>query len=108
MRALTLAEIAARHQEAGRLYHEFLRVPSLSMGLYVLPAGGVDPQPPHEQDEVYYVLSGQARFLVGEEDRLVAAGAILYVPARLPHRFHAITEELRLLVFFAPAEGAPA
>jgi mannose-6-phosphate isomerase-like protein (cupin superfamily) len=108
MQAFTLAEVEARHQALGRLYHEFLRVPALSMGLYVLPAGGVDPQQPHQQDEVYYVLSGQARATVGEEDGPVAAGSVLYVPATVPHRFHTITEDLRLLVFFAPAEGESA
>ena len=33
------------------------------------------------------------------------AGSVIFAPPGLPHRFHSITEDLRLLVFFAPAEG---
>ncbi len=104
MQAYELAEIAARHAEAGKLYLEFLRQPDLSVGLYVLPAGGTDPQKPHTEDEVYYVLSGKARIRVGEEDREVRTGSLVYVAKNVEHRFHSIEEELRVLVFFAPAE----
>jgi mannose-6-phosphate isomerase-like protein (cupin superfamily) len=101
-----LAPLLARHKEAGRLYLEFLRVPSLSMGLYVLPAGATDPQKPHDEDEVYYVLSGRAVIQVGGRDRLVEAGTVVFVEAKAAHHFHTITETLTLLVFFAPAEGS--
>jgi hypothetical protein len=30
---------------------------------------------------------------------------VFFVPAREEHRFHDITEDLAVLVFFAPAEG---
>ena len=98
-------ELERRREAAGTLYHEFLRVPSMSAGVYVLAAGSEDPQSPHEEDEVYYVASGRATVRVGEEDRPVQAGSVVYVPARVPHRFHAVEEELVLLVVFAPAES---
>lgn len=84
---------------------EFLRVPALSAGLYCLPAGGDDPQQPHTEDEIYYVIRGRARFRAGSEEREVAAGTVLFVPARVEHRFHSISDDLVLLVVFAPAEG---
>ena len=86
-------------------YHEFLRVPSLSAGVYVLPSGAVDRQSPHTEDEVYHVVRGRGRFRRGEREFPVGAGDILFVPAREPHRFLAVEEELVLLVVFAPAEG---
>jgi len=89
-------------------YHEFLRVPALSAGLYVLGVGETDPQRPHLEDEIYYVTSGRGMIRVGAEDRPVEAGSVVYVPPRVAHRFHSITEELRLLVVFAPAETSPA
>lgn len=89
-------------------YHEFLRVPALSAGLYVLGVGATDPQRPHQEDEIYYVTSGRGMIRVGGEDRPVEAGSVVYVPPRVAHRFHSITEELRLLVVFAPAETTPA
>jgi mannose-6-phosphate isomerase-like protein (cupin superfamily) len=103
-----LTQLLAQHRQAGRLYLEFLRVPSLSLGLYVLPAGATDPQQPHTEDEVYHVLRGRAVIRVGEEDRSVGPGSILFVKARDAHRFHTITEELTVLAFFAPTEGTQA
>jgi mannose-6-phosphate isomerase-like protein (cupin superfamily) len=90
---------------AGR-YLEFLRVPDLSAGLYHLEAGAADRQSPHGEDEVYVVIRGRARFTAGGEEREVAPGAVLFVPAGLEHRFQDIRETLDVLVFFGPAEGS--
>jgi cytidylate kinase len=91
---------------AGReRYRELLRAPALSLGLYRLPAGSLDEQQPHGEDEVYYTLSGRGRLRVGEADHAVEPGTLHFVAARAEHRFHSITEDLALLVFFAPAEG---
>ena len=104
MKAFDLSTLLDQQAAIGRLYLEFLRVPSLSMGLYVLPAGSTDPQSPHTEDEVYYVVEGKASITVGEEAREVSAGSVVYVAANVPHRFHDIEAELKVLVFFAPAE----
>jgi quercetin dioxygenase-like cupin family protein len=87
------------------LYREFLHVPAMSAGLYVLPGGGTDPQKPHHEDEIYYVIRGNARFQAGSEDREVSAGSVIFVAAEVEHRFYEVAEELTLLVFFAPAES---
>jgi quercetin dioxygenase-like cupin family protein len=106
--AFDLPELAAARAASGSLYHEFIRVPALSGGLYVLPAGAADPQRPHAEDEVYVIMSGRATITVAGEERAVRPGSIVYVPARVPHHFHSITEELEALVLFAPAETGPA
>jgi mannose-6-phosphate isomerase-like protein (cupin superfamily) len=102
-----VAELLARRAAEGRAYLEFLRVPHLSAGLYVLPAGAVDGQAPHTEDELYFVLSGKGQLRVGAGSRTVGPGALCFVPAHVPHTFHSVTEELRLLVVFGPAERAP-
>jgi mannose-6-phosphate isomerase-like protein (cupin superfamily) len=89
----------------GELYLEFLRRDSMSCGLYVLEAGAADPQEPHQQDEVYVVLSGRARLSAGDRDDPVGPSSVLFVARTVPHRFHDITERLSVLVFFAPAES---
>src|ERR1041384_5844469 len=104
MQAYELDQVISQRSGTNKLYLEFLKVPDLSMGLYVLPAGGTDPQSPHTEDEVYYVVSGRAQILVAEENRPVQAGSIVYVEKNIAHRFHSIEEELTVLVFFAPAE----
>ena len=104
MEAFDLAQLLVEHKQANELYLEFLRVPALSVGLYKLPAGGVDPQQPHTEDEVYYIISGRGSIQVGEEHRAVEAGSVVFVQANVEHRFHTITANLTILVFFAPAE----
>ena len=76
----------------------------MSAGLYLLGAGASDPQRPHHEDEMYYIVRGRARFRAGEEDSAVSAGSLLFVAAEVEHRFYDISEELEVLVFFAPAE----
>jgi quercetin dioxygenase-like cupin family protein len=106
MTAFELGTLAKEQRASGRLYLEFLRAPSLSVGLYGLPAGGRDPQGPHAEDEVYYVAKGRGAIRVAGEDRTVGPGSIVFVGAGVEHRFHTIEEDLELLVFFAPPEGS--
>jgi quercetin dioxygenase-like cupin family protein len=77
----------------------------MSAGLYVIPAGANDPQLPHHEDEMYYVLRGKGHFRAGENDQEISAGSVIFVAAEVEHRFHDIAEELAVLVFFAPAES---
>jgi mannose-6-phosphate isomerase-like protein (cupin superfamily) len=89
-------------------FAEFLRIPAMSCGVYVLKAGENDLQRPHNEDEIYYVVSGAAHIKVtavnqAPDDRAIAAGDVIFVAAHDEHRFHNITQELVLLVVFAPA-----
>jgi mannose-6-phosphate isomerase-like protein (cupin superfamily) len=101
-----VSSLEEQDAKAGKAYLEFLRVPAMSAGLYILPVGGTDPQSPHQEDEMYYVVRGKAQMRVGSESRPVGAGSVIFVEERLEHCFYDITEELVVLVFFAPAETA--
>lgn len=103
---LDVQALFAAQRHAGSRFSEILRTGSMSGGLYTLPAGGSDPQAPHGEDEIYYVVAGRARIRIGDEDHAVAPGSLFYVPRRVEHRFHAIVEDLELLVIFAPPEGS--
>lgn len=105
MQTFALSTLLTEQERSNHRYLEFLRVPSLSMGLYVLPASGVDGQKPHNEDEVYYVVRGRAQINVAGEDQPVEPGSLVFVAAHVPHHFHSISEELAVLVFFAPAES---
>jgi mannose-6-phosphate isomerase-like protein (cupin superfamily) len=102
--AFALAALLARQEASRQPYLEFLRVPHLSAGLYVLPAGAVDNQTPHTEDEVYVVLSGRGQLQVEDVSEGVGPGSVCFVPANARHAFHSVREELHLLVVFAPAE----
>ncbi len=104
MQTFELPDLIQQRRQANKLYLEFLKVPDLSVGVYELPAGGTDPQSPHTEDEVYYVVRGKAQIKVANEDQPVKAGSVVYVAKNVEHRFHSIEEALTVLVFFAPAE----
>ena len=84
---------------------EVLRSELLSVGVYTLPAGGLDDQTPHDEDEVYYAVRGRSMLFVDGIEHAVGPGTLLFVPAKAEHRFHDIEEELILIVFWAPPEG---
>ncbi len=102
----TIEELETERVQNGRAYLEFLRVPTMSAGLYALEAGARDPQQPHGEDEIYYVVSGKGMILVGSEDKPVGPGSVVFVGARVEHRFHSIEEDLKILVVFAPPSGS--
>ena len=104
-RAFELADMVEKQQASRQPYFEFLRVPALSCGIYSLPAGARDLQSPHDEDEVYYVVSGRGRLRVEDEERAVGPGSILYVRATSEHSFFEIDDDITLLVFFA--SGGP-
>ena len=106
MNTFDLPEVIAERQRLGRSYLEFLRVPSMSVGVYFLPVCGLDPQKPHTENELYYVMKGSGSVQVDGEDCLVEPGKLVLVRAGAEHRFHSITEDLTLLVIFSPAESS--
>ena len=103
MDAFDMRQIVASHRENKELYHEFFSADRLSIGLYVLEAGATDLQPPHTEDEIYYIVSGSGTIEVSGEYRQVSAGTVIYVDAHVDHRFDSITENLSVIVVFAPS-----
>ena len=104
MDVFPLSSLVDLRAASGGPWLEFARSVDLSAGLYVIEAGGVDGQAPHTEDEVYVILAGRARFTAGAETRDVGPGDSIFVAAEVPHRFHDVTEELRVIVVFGPAE----
>ena len=107
MESFEIVDLITMQQHIGERYMEFLRANAMSLGLYVLHVGDTDPQLPHVEDEVYYVVAGSATLRVGSEDRPVKPGTLVHVEAGADHKFHSITENLTLLVVFAPAQTRP-
>lgn len=93
---------------AGTHWAEQLRVPDLSVGTYSIAAGGTDDQEPHTEDEIYLVTAGRGSFEAAGQRVAVGPGSALFVPAGEVHRFTDVTEDLAVVVVFAPAEGTRA
>ena len=85
---------------------EHLSVPDLSVGTYCIPAGGLDDQGPHTEDEIYVVTAGRATIVTPAASAAVGPGSVIFVPAGEEHRFAEVTEDLALLVVFGPAYGS--
>jgi len=98
-----LPELLKRVEPGNVRFHEFLRTPSLSCSIYHIPAGSKDMESAHEEDELYFVLSGRARLRVEDEDHAVEQGALMYVRAACDHTFFDVEDDLAVLAFF----GAP-
>jgi mannose-6-phosphate isomerase-like protein (cupin superfamily) len=92
------------HTHAGSApnYVETLRTNDMSAGTYSIQAGGVDDQIPHREDEIYVVTAGRARIVTTDAEAHLEPGSVVFVPAGEEHRFVDITEDLTLLVLFAP------
>lgn len=99
--AFELSDLIEKQANRTRPYLKFIDVSTMSMGLYSLPAGGVDRQTPHEEDEVYVISEGRAVLDVEGESFPAKPGTILFVKARKAHHFHSIEEDLKVLVFFS-------
>ena len=102
MDAFDIADVIARQELGSHTYEEFFRADTLSLGLAIWPRGSVDDQQPHGEDEVYYCVSGRGALRVGDEERAVGPGTLVFVAAGVEHHFHDVDEDLRVLVFWSP------
>ena len=94
-----LAELEGTRQ--GQHYREFLNVPSMTAGLFVLGRDADDGQSAHDRDELYHVISGKATLRIAGADHPVGPGSVVFVRQGVEHRFHSIADELHVLVLFA-------
>jgi mannose-6-phosphate isomerase-like protein (cupin superfamily) len=103
---MPIIEGAGRFAAAGREphYDEHLRSADLSVGTYSIPAGALDGQTPHAEDEIYVVTAGRGAFVDDGGRVEIRAGDTIYVAAGAEHRFVDITENLALVVVFGPPE----
>ncbi len=102
MQYFELSSVAAERERINDDYFQFLNAGSMSLAVFVLPAGAEDTQQPHAEDEIYYIVSGRASIRVTGDERPVGPGSIIFVAKEVDHRFLDISETLTMLVFFAP------
>ena len=108
MNAFQLDDLVSRLDASRHDFAEFFRAETLSLTAALWPAGSVDDQTPHTEDEVYYVASGRGKLRVAGEDRDARPGTVAYVAAGVDYCFHSIEEDLQVLVFWAPPRGTNA
>ena len=99
MHEFRVREAQERLEAAGGGYEIVHESPGLEIGVYVLVAPEPDRQQPHEDDEVYVVLSGRGTLEVEDESVEMDEGDAVFVPAHAEHRFTGY-EGLSVLVVF--------
>jgi mannose-6-phosphate isomerase-like protein (cupin superfamily) len=97
--AFKIREVQQRLEQANGGYEIVHRSPGLEVGVYVLVAPEPDTQQPHDDDEVYVVLTGRGTLEVEGQFFAVAEGDALFVEAGAEHRFTGY-ESLAVLVIF--------
>lgn len=87
-----------------REFANLLRRGSLSVKIF--RPKEVDRQTPHEQDEVYVIISGTGYFAHDGERHEVIPGEVLFVPAGSEHRFEDFSEDFTTwVIFYGPRGG---
>jgi mannose-6-phosphate isomerase-like protein (cupin superfamily) len=76
----------------------------MSLGFYA-PVG-VDPQGPHQRDEIYIVHSGTTTFVMADARISLATGDAVFVPAGATHCFENFSADFSTwVVFWGPKGG---
>ena len=100
-KAFELAQLASRLDKEGGYFLDFLKVRNLGAGIIVLHPNEADTQEPHSDDELYYVIKGNAWMEMGKKKIQVKEGSIIFIPAGLQHRFYGNVVDLVVLYMFA-------
>jgi mannose-1-phosphate guanylyltransferase len=106
MEPIQINNVVEQLDQEDELFNEFLRRDSMSLEVYRLEAGATDPQDPHTEDEVYYIVTGSAKIRIGDDVHPVEPGDIIFVEREVEHYFFDIESELVTLIFFAPPYGS--
>jgi len=96
-----LQDLVSRLEKEGGYFLDFLKIRDLEAGIIVLHPGEEDTQEPHPADELYYIIEGSGLMEIGESKRSVKKGSIIFVPAKMHHRFYGNKEDLVILYMFA-------
>lgn len=108
-RVVHIPELEGWDFPAGRRTRVFAGIAGLPVRSFVMgqsqiyPGGGI-PRHAHENEEVYVLLKGQARMVVGDQALDLSEGDAVYLPPNVPHELrNPGPEEAVLLFVYAPA-----
>lgn len=97
---------AARFEPAKATKADLFRGSGLFLGLNCFEPGQSQKVHAHGgADKFYFLVSGKARMIVGEETFDAAAGDVVWAPADAPHGVAEALERTVMLVGIAPPAG---
>ena len=100
---ITITEaIEAVNKEVDKRFTVLLKNGSMSIE-YFAPQN-IDTQQPHMQDEIYVIASGSSQFYRNREVINCSKGDVLFVPAKMEHRFMNFSNDFATwVIFYGPA-----
>ncbi len=87
-------------KKSSSYFYTFINRDSLAAGILVLQAGEKDTQEPHDNDEVYYIISGDGFLKIKDKDYGISKDKLFFVAKGVDHFFHGNKTELKVLYFF--------
>jgi mannose-6-phosphate isomerase-like protein (cupin superfamily) len=90
--------VDALRTREGKTFIELFRRNGLSVEIY--QPEGQDLQTPHQQDELYIIISGNGLFQDGDERYPFGPGDLIFVPAHREHRFLDFSDDFKTWVIF--------
>jgi mannose-6-phosphate isomerase-like protein (cupin superfamily) len=102
-------EAAQAPVEPGRASALLMRHGTMTLRWYA--PRGRDPQTPHDQDEIYVVVSGRGTFALGRDEGALERAAFgpgdaIFAPAGWVHRFEDFTDDFATwVIFWGPPGG---
>lgn len=87
-------------KKSSSYFQTFINKNSLAAGVLVLQSGEEDIQVPHDNDEVYYIISGDGFLKIKDKNYKVSKDKLFFVAKDVEHYFHGNKKELKVLYFF--------
>jgi quercetin dioxygenase-like cupin family protein len=83
---------------------QMLNGDAMTLARITLARGAVVPRHSHPNEQIATVLSGRLRFRLGDDERVVGAGASVLIAGDVPHAVEALEDSVVLDVFAPPRE----
>ncbi|ELY57698.1 cupin domain-containing protein [Natronolimnohabitans innermongolicus] len=103
MTHVPITELLEELEATDAHHREALETESMTVEVGRYPSASAAPKNPHNEDELYYVLSGRGKLRVGDETHDIEGGDLVYVEPEMEHDFFAIEEEITVLIVFGSA-----
>jgi quercetin dioxygenase-like cupin family protein len=63
------------------------------------PKGSLAPRHAHPHEQMSLILSGRVRFKIGNEERIVSSGEVVYIPSGAEHEAEMLEDSLFFDIF---------
>ena len=103
MTLVSISDMVGNLESAELKHKEVLTAGPLTIEVGKYPADSAVPKNSHNEEELYYILSGSGKLRVGDDTHEIETGDLVYVEPDLEHDFFHITEEITVLIILGPA-----